>query len=144
MDYGKTLKIAIIIFSVFVVVLGIVNAIAFASATDDTCNSINKAWAETMMVLNIVMIFMGVIVVAFVTYELFKGAGKEDLMNKSKTQSNKKITSRKSDDMMVDNKPIPKMNNQYQDPDEPSIRTAASIYDRGLTIDRELLVAQQI
>lgn len=144
MKTEKLLMVSIIIFAIFAGILGIVNAIAFASATDDTCTSISKAWAETMMVLNIVMIFFAVVVIAFVTYELFKGSGREDVLKSTKEKEAPVAPVQAPKQYQPPTQPT----KQYQPPTTyarrlpPSrVEDASSIADRPLAISRELTVA---
>lgn len=144
MDSEKILKVSIIIFAIFVIILGIINAISFSGATDNTCATISKAWAETMMVLNIVMIFIGTVIVVFVTYELFKKSGREDVSRKKSggdEGSKKRTVSTESKQSTYVEEP------SYQPVQtgglRPSrIQTSSSLYDRDLAISNELIAQQ--
>lgn len=120
MEFEKFLMISVIIFAVFAMVLGIINAIAYGSATDGSCNSITKAWAETMLIINIVGIFLAVIVIALVCYQLFKHTGREDVTAQAakKKTTKQPVEKKTSFEYGAETIPIPKT------------ETASTIYNR--------------
>jgi hypothetical protein len=140
MESEKLLTVSIIIFAIFAGILAIVNTIAFASATDGTCSSINKAYAETMMVLNIVLIFLSVAVVAFMFYELFKKSGKKDLLEE---QAPKQAKQPVKQPVKQDEAPryVQRQTMSKQLP-QSKIEDASSIFDRPVAIREELAVAK--
>lgn len=145
MNTDKLLKISIIIFSVIVIVMGIVNSIAFASATDGTCSSISKSWAETMLVLNIVLIFLAVVALFFTGYKLWKQAGIDDVMEKKQDKVEKSASVAPIQQAQPVQQSQPVMYNKKMETDmQNKITDASSIYSRSSLIDRELYASQSV
>lgn len=84
MALNNWVKVTAIILSVFASILGIMNAIAYSSATDGACSGISKAWTEVMLVLNIVLIFISVLVVVLVTIQWVHDSEKVPIEEKIK------------------------------------------------------------
>ena len=131
-------KIFVLILCAYCIAIGIMNTIAFSTATDGSCSGITKSYADVLMVLNIVLIFVSAIIGSLVFYQMLSQSGRTSTREKvvemkSKSTEEKNIKTDKPRPV-VDKMPVKNM-------DVYETRYTSQILDQPAVIDRELYSA---